>query len=407
MLDCLKIFTLFFLFAISIPIEIQAQSESFDQLASKAQYHTNEDIDYPKAKQFAKSALKLQPDNQSLKTLLARIYLLSKQYDLSEQTYQSLIESDSSNYDLHIQLLNLYELQEKYPNGFRWIEKSLQRFPNDENLLFRKAYNLDQQGQQELAYKISKDLLAINPEHEKAKYIHDKLYPKFVDNFVQVAFSSYYSQSTEASTLNFYNIQYGRRIKSSTLIGMITWLESDDSNGLQYSAELYSKLNKHTSSYLNVSLSPSELFPYLRLNGDIYRGFQKGYEGSFRINMLFLDEKNVQVLSPGIGKYYKNLYLLFNINFIRSDSESEVTYNFRVRRYFSNPQNYVGVSIGSIPSDDIIGFRPDTNLTASFISVEGKMKLSLRTSVGVSFLKNISTSMQSRDLISVFARQDF
>lgn len=389
------------------PSSAYAQGDNFDVLISKAKYHTTEEIDYSQAENYAKSALKLKPQHQDLKILLARIYWLSNQFDLSENTFKEALQNDTESIELHIQILNLYESQSKFTKAYNWIEHSLSKFPKDENLLFRKAYNLDQQGYEQLAFKVSKELLSINPDHEKAKYIHDKLYPKNVDNFILASYSNYYSTNSEANNLTFYNLQYGRRIKSSTLVGMMTMLQNGNEKAMLYSAELYSKINKHTSSYLRMSASSSDLLPYLRLNGEITRGFKKGYEAYFRLSVLLLENETVEIWSPGIGKYYKNLYLTFNTNLIRKSSGLEWTYNLKFRRYFSNPQNYLGASIGSVPSDDIIGFRPDRNMSAIFFALEGKMKVSLRSSIGLSYLKNIQKSVQSRDLISVFVRQDF
>ncbi len=85
-----------------------------------------------------------------------------------------------------------------------------------------------------------------------------------------------------------------------------------------------------------------------------YHNFPKSFEGSIGMRFLQFNNSHVSVYTATLGKYAGNYWFSLR-SFVTPGSEgTAVSALFQVRRYFSDPENYLGLRLG-------YGISPDDN----------------------------------------------
>lgn len=106
--------------------------------------------------------------------------------------------------------------------------------------------------------------------------------------------------------------------------------------------------------YVNYGFSQSYLFPKNRLGLEWYQNFPHAFEGSLGLRLLFFNSSPVDIYTATFGKYLGNYWMSLRA-FVTPDSDgTSVSGLLLVRRYFSDPEDYLGLRLG-------YGVSPDDN----------------------------------------------
>jgi YaiO family outer membrane protein len=113
-------------------------------------------------------------------------------------------------------------------------------------------------------------------------------------------------------------------------------------DGTQVEAELYPKLGPKVYAYTAVAVGSGDVFPDVRIGGELFAGFGKGWEASAGFRHLDFDADDVTVWTGSIAKYVGNWYAAVRV----FETSSDGAVNVNVRRYSGDGREYVGIRAG-------------------------------------------------------------
>jgi len=171
---------------------------------------------------------------------------------------------------------------------------------------------------------------------------------------VKIAYSIDYFGPDSSRNLQMTSFSYGRKTKIGTVIARVNLAKRWGDTGFQYELDAYPKISENNNGYLNYGYSSNTLFPQHRFGLEWYHSFPKAFEGSLGLRMLFFSSSDVNIYTAYLGKYAGNFWFSLRA-FVTPDKDgTSVSGLFLVRRYFSDPEDYLGLRLGS-------GFSPDDN----------------------------------------------
>jgi YaiO family outer membrane protein len=119
--------------------------------------------------------------------------------------------------------------------------------------------------------------------------------------------------------------------------------------------ESYPVLRKGTYLYTGIGLSKSDLFPSFRLGLEVFQALPRDFEGSLGLRYLEVPDKQIPIYVSSIGKYWQSYWISVKSYISPSNSSLSKSWIFSVRKYLSNPSNFLEWYAGS-------GVSPDTDL---------------------------------------------
>ncbi len=246
------------------------------------------------------------------------------------QEYEKALECDPSSFYLRKELISIFISQNKIDSAKDLLEKTLKRFPDEEDLplILAQIYkNEDKTGK---AFRIAERILKRNPQSQKVNYL---LFTLFLDDKKWEEAEKYARKVIELtdnkkveSLKNIYfllGMEYARVENFSEGIKYLKeaqLLSADNPEihaalGTFYEAD--GKLEEALKEYeKTLELSPLSLALYQKL-GDIYTRLDKVdeavsiYEKALQINSGdYISATNLAQLYYGKGEYQKGLKLL-------------------------------------------------------------------------------------------------
>ena len=151
----------------------------------------------------------------------------------------------------------------------------------------------------------------------------------------------------------YYTLKYSVQTKYGSLTGKLNFNRRFGENGLQYEIDAYPKISKGFYAYLNLGVSNSFLFPDLRYGAELFKSLPKRFEVSLGFRTLEYTTSTT-IYTGSIGWYTGNSYWAFRPYFTPGDSGTSKSGTLTYRKYRSDADNYLGVSVG-------MGFSPETN----------------------------------------------
>lgn len=383
----------------------EASSQKLD-VYQQAKVYAFEEENYTKAIDYISEALAKQPNNTELELFQYRLYFWGLQHELAQTNLTKFVQDNPSNLDAHNLLIDVFESRGLHKQAIKKCESALEVIPNNLNLIFRMAYNQSQNEEFIAADNNCQYILSKDPNHTKAINLRKTLKPQLEHNFL-IAEYQYFFLDTPKQALNFYNLQYARRVKKTTLIGKVNMAKSYIDKGFQYSLEMYIDLGKKYYSYSHISYSISDLFPELRINAAIYKAMANRMEGSVFITFIKADEQLIRVLSPSLTKHIGMSAFTLTGNIINEAYDTEITYRARFRQHVRNSNNYVGLAIGSFSRNENIGQMKEQSLVANYVSYEAQINLGQEVRLGLSYNRSITKKANARDQLSVSLKHSF
>ena len=195
-------------------------------------------------------------------------------------------------------------------------------------------------------------LLNKNPDDQKAKDYKVSLNKILSQNAIGIN-SSVDLYSDVFDPMQYHTLKYGRQTKYGSIIGKVNFNRRFNENGLQYEVDLYPKIAKGFYAYVNVGLSNTFLFPDVRYGAELYKSLPKSFEVSLGFRTLKYST-TTNIYTGSIGWYYGNSYWSFRPYITPGGAGTSKSGTFTYRKYRSDADNYLGLSLG-------IGFSPEIN----------------------------------------------
>ena len=395
----------FLLFAKNI-FSQSSDTTNYDKLfeqARKEAYSGNRD----KAREICNKILDKKPDYYDVRMLLAQTYAWDHRYEDARAELKKILDKKPDYYDAQILKARTYPWDHKYAEARTEIKKVLDKkpenkealsvwldvemwsgnnvkalevvnnalklFPTDLDFQLKKAKILDRlemyeeplailesmlnQQNQIGGVKTDKpDKLPEDMELEINKMIDD-LKLKLMKNGIGI---NYQFEVFEAvfGPRHLVELEAKRKLNWGTLIGRISYANRFNRNGVMYEMDAYPKIGKGMYVYLNVGISPSVIFPYLRNGFEFYKKLPRSFEGSLGFRYLVFKSKNIKIFTGSIAKYLGNYWFCLRPFITPKGVGVSKSLTLLCRRYFKNADNYITLLIGS-------GFTPENQYASS------------------------------------------
>jgi YaiO family outer membrane protein len=331
----------------------QWKSLGADEIFQKARPKAFTSSERAEARKMLAYILQRSPDYHDVRILLARTFAWDGVYDSARQHVQRVLNVSPDHEDALNASIDTELWSEKYEEALRVSEKALKSHPNNRDFIFKKASALNNLKQEDEALVLLQQILTIDPGNQPAA----KLQQAIKKNKLKYALGLSYSLDAFSRTFNtahYASIQLSRINRWGSSIVRVNYINRFSKIGIQPEIDLYPRIANGTYAYLNYGYSSSTLFPNHRVGAELFKNLPKSLEVSAGLRYLsFDDTTRVYIFTGSLGWYVKNYWLSLR-PFITPDKETGTSYStsINLRRYFSDADNYFGVSGG-------FGFTPD------------------------------------------------
>lgn len=292
------------------------------------------------------------PNYHDIRSFLATTYSWDGDYEKARKEFSYILNLDpdrKSTWEAAIK----NELWSDAPfRALEMVNKSLEIFPKDADLLYLKASAQENSNNPENAYNTLALILEQDASNQKALDFKKSLNEKLSTNAIGIK-SAVDLYSEVFDPMQFYTLKYSKQTKYGSIITKINLSRRFNENGGQFEVDLYPKISEGFYAYLNVGFANTFLYPDIRYGGELYKSLPKSLEVSLGFRALKYTETTT-IYTGSLGWYTGNSYWSFRPYFTPGDNGTSKSGTLTYRKYRSDADNYVGISVG-------MGFSPEIN----------------------------------------------
>ncbi len=364
---------LFFILVSSVLLTFPAlgqektDTEELFKQARDMGFHGNREA----ARSLCRVILKMKPAYQDVRIFLARTYAWDKQYDSAEVNLHKVLAAKPRHKDGLNALLDVYAWSDRPDSVIRYSDMGLGHHPNFEDYLYKKARAQEKVGDSKGAAITAKQLLDINPSHEKGRDLAKKL--KLARMVNKASLNYAYDQfSVIFDPWHMVSLDLSRKTKFGSIIARTNYASRFNTDDIQFELDAYPKIISGTYAYLNVGYAPDTVFfPLFRAGGELHQKLPWSMESSFGFRYLNFVPTTVLIYTGSIGKYWKSYWFSFRPYITPKPASFSRSGNLIIRRYFQTADDYLGLVLG-------LGASPDEDFFAEAVrNFNNALKISL------------------------------
>lgn len=340
-----------------------AASDSLYKIAREEAFGGN----FLAARLKCQQILQTEPDNFDTKFLMGNIYAWEQNFDQARIIYDELIAKVFDSYDLILAMTNLEMWAQNYNTALSRIQYGLEIFPDDPELIFKRAIAYQKSGRMDLANKDLGKLMQLdptNPVYQNAFYSPRE--PLLI-NGVSLEYTLNRYDKPVSRSFNMISGRYYRSNNSGTYIGSINagYLASDTNQfmqnaGLQFEFDAYPIVpSRKQYFHLNYAFSPSSLFARHKFGVHAFADIGQSWELSGGFDYMIYrgtrDSSNVFIADIGLTKYFRDVMAGLVISLSPNTGKIAQGYTFTFRKFFNTPYDWIQFSVGT-------GIYPDNPL---------------------------------------------
>ncbi|MFV8346653.1 YaiO family outer membrane beta-barrel protein [Flavobacterium sp. ZB4P13] len=346
-------FTFILAFLVAFPMFGQEQKYNGDPDSS---FERARELAFNKQRKQAQdtllSILTKYPNYHEIRSFLATTYSWDGEYKKARKEFTTIFEKDTKNKSIwEAAIKNELWGDMPYP-ALEMTTEALKNFPDDPEILYLKASAQEKTNNSLEALNTIELILTQNPNDQKAKDYKVSLNNALSQNAIGIT-SSVDIYSDVFDPMQYYTLTYKRQTKYGSIIGRVNFNRRFNENGLQYEIDLYPKIVKGLYAYVNIGLSKSFLFPDVRYGLELYKSLPKSFEVSLGLRTLKYST-TTNIYTGSVGWYTGNSYLAFRPYITPGETGTSKSGTFTYRKYRSDADNYLGVSLS-------VGFSPEIN----------------------------------------------
>lgn len=292
------------------------------------------------------------PDYYEIRSFLATTYSWDGDYKKARKVFATILEKDSKNKETWIAAIK-NELWADLPYAaLEMTNNALQIFPNNHELLYLKASAQENTDNAIEALSTIQSILEKNPEDQKAKDFKISLNTLLQKNAIGIN-ASIDLYSSVFDPMQYYSLKYTRKTKYGSITPKLNLNRRFNENGAQFEVDLYPKIRKGLYAYVNFGISNSFLFPDVKYGAELYQSLPRSFEVSAGFRTLKYSS-TTNIYTGSVGWYFGNSYWSFRPYFTPGGTGTSKSGTLTYRKYRSDADNYLGLSIG-------MGFSPEIN----------------------------------------------
>jgi YaiO family outer membrane protein len=323
-----------------------------------------------KARQLCRTILAKGFDSD-VALLLGRTYAWDGKYDSTRIVLNEVLARNPNNIEALDAFADVEYWSENYTKAIEYCNLALKKNPKDEDILFKKAKILHSSEKYEEAVVSLEELISIDGSNAGALKKLQEFRLDVMKNRIRLNYTiDHFDKSFNRDPWQVVALSYGRKTKLGTVIARVNMAKRFGDTGFQYEMDAYPKISENNYGYLNYGFSQSTAFPENRLGVEWYHNFPKSFEGSAGMRTLFFSSSDVTIYTASLGKYFSNYWISLRSYITPGSTGTSVSGQLQMRRYFSDPENYVGLRLG-------YGVSPDDN--QNLVNVDSSSRLKLKT----------------------------
>ncbi len=304
--------------------------------------------------------------------LMARTYAWDGKYDSTRVLIAKVLNLYPTHWDAIDAISDAEYWDAKYADAIKYCDVLLAKDQNDEHFMFKKARILNSMGQTDESANLLESILKINPANAEVRMKLTNIRLDRMKNRIRILYTyDFFDKNSNKDPWHMAALSYGRKTKIGTVIGRVNWAERFGINGFQYEMDAYPSISENNYLYLNAGYSDISIFPKVRAGAEWYHSFPKAFEGSLGMRALYFTNSETYMFTGTVGKYVGNYWVSLRGYVTPGTSGNSVSGAIQARRYFTDPENYIGLKLGYgiSPDDRSHGDGTSTYLTMKSQSV--------------------------------------
>lgn len=307
---------------------------------------------YDQAEQLCKEIL-AKTDDGDVRFFLGLIYSWNGRYDEARNEFKKLEQTRPNSLELTSAQYNVEYWSGDYSAAITILDKSIAKNPNELDLQIKKAKMLNNLGKRKEASVTIEQVLKINPASLEARQVYAQIKNSNTQNTISTNFTyDFFSDSTDPWYFSY--LQYSRKTRIGTVIGRVNYANRFKSDGFQIEADSYLSFWKRGYTYANIGFSGSSIFPDFRCGFEYYHNLPHSFEASLGFRYMKFSSSDVLLYTGTVGKYYKSYWFSIRPQFRFRNGDVSYSFKLASRRYFSDPETYIGLeaNFGTAPDFD-------------------------------------------------------
>lgn len=307
-----------------------------------------------KARQICKQIL-VEGFNSDVALLMGRTYAWDGNYDSARIVLSEVLIRKPGNVEALDALSDVEYWAENYEKAIEYCNLALRNDSTAENFVLKKARILHSYEKYEDAVILLEEYFIKNPGNSEFLIKLKEYRPDVMKNSIRLSYTlDFFNESFNRDPWQITALSYGRKTKLGTLVARVNYANRFGEKGFQYEIDAWPKISENNYGYLNYGYSKNTLFPKNRFGVEWYHNFPNAFEGSLGMRFLAFGTSNVDIYTATIGKYIGNYWLSLRSYVTPDSTGTSVSGYITARRYFSDPEDYIGLRIG-------YGVSPDDN----------------------------------------------
>lgn len=296
-----------------------------------------------------------QDFNSDVALLLGRTYAWDGEYDSARVVFNKVMILKPENMEVLDAFIDVEYWSENYAEAVKYCDLSLAKDSMNEAMILKKARILYSSEEIESAVVTLEDYIEIYSEHsEVLKKLKDYRLD-LMKNSIKLSYTfDYYEETYNRDPWHLLEISYRRKTKLGSVIGRVNYAKRFGNTAFQYEVDAYPSTGEKSYLYMNYGFADNSLFPDHRMGLEWFRNFPNAFEGSLGMRMLFFGSSEVDIYTATIGKYISNYWVSLRSYVTPGTEGTSVSGSLQTRRYFSDPENYIGLRVS-------YGISPDEN----------------------------------------------
>ncbi len=305
------------------------------------------------------------PRYVDVRVLLGRTLAWDGLYDSARIELAKALRSDPSNADTYRAMIDNENWSEKYQAAISIADQALAKYPNDDDILVKKAMALRNLGRDYEALTLLARAEDINPSRKDIPDLREQIRSKSMDYSVSVNYTGdKFSDIYDPMHLGY--LQLSRRTPYGSVFARVNYGYRFRTNGIQEELDFYPRIMNGVYGYLNYGYSESDIFPRHRAGAEVYGKLPYAMEGSLGLRYLYFGpQSTVTIYTGSLGLYNGNYYFSLRPYITPNGSSFSRSIGLLVRRYFNDADTYVSVkgSLGFTPDERNVILSTGTNGT--------------------------------------------
>ncbi len=307
--------------------------------------------------------------NSDVALLLGRTYAWDGKYDSARVVFYDVRENKPENMEVLGALADVEYWSENYLKAVEYCDMALEKDSVAAEFVLKKAKILHSYEKFDEAVITLEEFYKKNPGNAEVIKKLKEYRLDLMKNAIKISYTlDLFDKEFNRDPWQIAALSYSRKTKFGSVILRANRANRFGTTGYQYEVDAYPKLGENNYGYVNYGFSENTIFPKNRMGLELYHNFPKSFEGSIGMRMLFFSSSNVGIYTATLGKYVGNYWISLRSFVTPGDDGTSVSGLLQMRRYFSDPENYLGLRLG-------YGVSPDDNRNL----IDSGQKLTLKT----------------------------